>query len=257
MTELRNGSDGQRAGPILSDPGLFVPVRSGRVSEAIVDQLRSLIRSGELPIGTRLPAERDLCKSFGVSRLMIREALRMLEANGLVEIRVGSRGGAFVTSPTPSHITDGLMDLLSTSQLSAVDVTEARRIFELAIVPLVVERATEDDLAELTQLCERTAVARNDGTYTVELSVDFHERVAAATHNPAIAMLMNSLRDAVTFSLVEAHHEGTLGVDEHRAFVDAVRDRNVTKATEVLLAHLGRTAERLRERPPRPENQHG
>ena len=79
--------------------GLFNRINPGRIS-GIVDQIRLLMRQGQLQPGDRLPAERELCEHFGVSRVTVREALRVLEANGLVEIRVGARGGAFVRSPS-------------------------------------------------------------------------------------------------------------------------------------------------------------
>ena len=72
----------------------------------------------------------------------------MLESSGLVEIRVGARGGAFVTTPTSERVGDGLADLLTLSVISAGNVTEVRLILEVGIVPLVCERATDDDLAK-------------------------------------------------------------------------------------------------------------
>src|SRR4051794_26442367 len=72
-----------------STADLFTPVSVGRISEVIVEQMRVLIREGKLVPGDRLPSERSLCERFGVSRVTIREALRVLEASGLVEIRVG------------------------------------------------------------------------------------------------------------------------------------------------------------------------
>src|SRR5690606_3363240 len=124
-----------------ADAELFSPVNLGRVSQVIVDQIRLLIHQGKLRPGDRLPSERELCSRFGVSRVTVREALPVLEAGGLVEIRVGAHGGAFVTMPSNERLGEGLADLLKLSPLTAAEVTEARRIFELGIVPLVVERA--------------------------------------------------------------------------------------------------------------------
>ncbi|SFF24693.1 FadR/GntR family transcriptional regulator [Blastococcus tunisiensis] len=232
-------------GSAPSNAGLFQPVAVGRISQAIVDQVRALIRTGELAIGARLPSERELCERFGVSRVTVREALRVLEANGLIEIRVGSRGGAFVTAPTTGRIGEGITDLLSMSALSAAEVTEARVVFELGVVPLVCERATDEELDELMALCDEAARAREGGTYTVTMSFDFHLRVAAAAHNPALVMLMRSLREPVLMSLREAQHEGRQGVAEHRTFVEAVRARDADRAQRVMAEHLQRTARRV------------
>jgi GntR family transcriptional regulator, transcriptional repressor for pyruvate dehydrogenase complex len=94
------------------------------MSEAIVEQICTLIRNEQLRPGDRLPSER-----VRVSRVTVREALRVLEASGLIEIRVGARGGAFVTSPSSSRIGTGLADLISLSPLTATEVTQARQVF--------------------------------------------------------------------------------------------------------------------------------
>ncbi|MEW2548264.1 FadR/GntR family transcriptional regulator [Streptomyces sp. NPDC047002] len=236
---------GQQAqGPATAAIDAFRPVPgTGRTSTRIVQQIRALIRSGELPVGARLPAERDLCDRLSVSRLTLREALRALEVNGLVEVRTGAYGGAFVTAPTADRAGAGITDLLSTSGLSAAQVTEARIAFELGIVPLVCARATQDDLDELRRLCDEAEEARHLGSYSVEMSFGFHLRVAGATHNPAVGMLMESFREAILMSMREAHHEGTQGVAEHRAYVDAVERRDQRLVRRVLADHLQRTAD--------------
>lgn len=234
-----------REGTAASSPDLFQPVAPGRASQGIVDQVRALIRTGDLQIGARLPPERDLCERLGVSRVTVREGLRALEASGLIEIRIGSRGGAIVTAPTTGRIGEGITDLLSMSGLSAAQVTEGRAVVELGVVPLVCERATDDELDELLALCNEAAAARDVGTYTVTMSFDFHLRVVAAAHSPAIAMLMYSFREPVLMSLREAQHEGQQGVEEHRAFVEAVRARDADLAQQVMAAHLQRTALRV------------
>lgn len=224
--------------------GLFEPMPAVRTSAAIVSQIRGLIRSGQLPIGSRLPAERELCEQLGVSRLSLREALRVLESSGLIEIRLGSHGGAFVTAPTTGSAGQGITDLLSTSGLSAVDVTEARTLFELGVVlPLAGDRATETDVRELRALCADEERARNQGTYSVVVSFAFHLRLAIASHNPAVSMIMESFREAILMSMREAHHEGNQGAGEHRAVVDAIERGDDESAKRIMAAHLLRTAD--------------
>lgn len=224
--------------------GLFEPMPAARTSVAIVSQIRALIRSGRLPIGSRLPAEREMCEHLGVSRLSLREALRVLESNGLVEIRLGSHGGAFVTAPTTGSAGQGITDLLSTSGLSAVNVTEARTLFELGVIlPLAGERATETDLRELRALCDEEEKARNQGTYSVAVSFEFHLRLAMASHNPAVSMIMESFREAILMSMREAHHEGNQGVGEHRAVLGAMERGDSQSARRIMADHLQRTAD--------------
>lgn len=217
----------------------------------IVERIRLLIRQGQLRQGDRLPAERDLCERFGVSRVTVREALRVLESSGLVEIRVGARGGAFVTAPSSDRVGEGLADLISFSALSPAQVTEARRILELGLVPLVCARATERDIADLREICARAQASAQEhsGNYSMDISVEFHIRVAEASHNPAIRMLAESFRRPLLMSLEAAHdlapEMGKVGHQEHLAFVDAVTAGDTGTATRIMDAHLDRTARRV------------
>lgn len=237
-------------GPVEAGKGdLLTRVSIGRISEVIVEQVRLLIRQGQLSAGDRLPSERELCERFGVSRVTVREALRVLEANGLVEIRVGARGGAFVTAPSSRLVGEGIADLITLASLTAVEVTEARLVFELGIVPLVCERATKDDIAALYEICDRSSAALEGDSYPLELSAEWHTRYAQAAHNRAVAMLVESLHGPLLMSLERAREavpaHGRRGVEEHRALVDAIARRSVRKATDLMSTHLTRTAERL------------
>jgi DNA-binding FadR family transcriptional regulator len=250
---MPGSEDSSRAGKKASSPpvgpDLFSRVSVGRISEIIVEQIRLLMRQGQLKPGDRLPPERDLCERFGVSRVTVREALRMLESSGLVEIRVRARGGAFVTAPSSSRVGDDLTDLLTLSMSSGADVTEVRAVLEVGIVPLVCERATEEDLFDLDMICQRSEEALHQGGYTMGMSLEFHIRVAEATHNPAVSMLAQSFRGPILMSLQEAKNAapemGDLGTREHERFTEAIRRRDPEAATRIMSEHLTRTAHRL------------
>jgi GntR family transcriptional repressor for pyruvate dehydrogenase complex len=235
--------------PAPAEEAIFRPVSVGRISEIIVEQIRELMRQGQLKPGDRLPPERDLCERFGVSRVTVREALRMLESSGLVQIRVGARGGAFVTAPSSDRVGEGLTDMLTLSAISAADVTEIRLILEVGIVPLVCERATEQDIADLEEICERSEAALRTGEYSMGYSLEFHTRVARATHNPAVVMLVDSFRGPIHMSLEQAREVapemGGLGTREHERFIEAVRRRAPDEATRIMREHLERTARRV------------
>jgi DNA-binding FadR family transcriptional regulator len=230
---------------------LLTRVTIGRISEVIVEQVRLLIREGQLSAGDRLPSERELCERFGVSvsRVTVREALRVLEANGLVEIRVGARGGAFVTAPSSRLVGEGIADLITLESLTATEVTESRMVFELGIMPLVCQRATSDDIAALYEICDRSSAALKDDEYPLELSAEWHTRYAQSAHNRAIAMLVESLHGPLLMSLERAREaaplHGRLGVEEHRSLVDAIAKRSIPRATKLMNIHLARTADRL------------
>lgn len=230
--------------------GLFNRINPGRISGIIVDQIRLLMHQGQLLPGDRLPAERELCEHFGVSRVTVREGLRVLEANGLVEIRVGARGGAFVRTPSKDRVGEGILDYLTMSSVTSGDVTELRMVLELGIIPLVCARATEEDVEELLALCHQAREALAAGTYDMSYSAEFHTRVTQCAHNGAIELLLPSLHGPLLMSLEEAQQVapqmGRRGVQEHLAFVEAVRDHQTDEAVEIMRAHLERTAARVR-----------
>lgn len=219
------------------------------MSAAIVDQVRGLIRSEQLKPGDRLPSERALGERMGVSRVTVREALRVLEAGGLVEIRVGAHGGAFVTSPSSSRLGSDFADLIGLSTLTASDVTEARKIVEIGIIPLVVARATAEDIAELRAMIEDHQAALGEGRYGMAMSAEFHIRVAACTHNGAIEMMVHSFHGPLLMSLrkaqVAAPLMGHKGTNEHREFLDAIAAKDSDRATQIMTTHLARTARRV------------
>ena len=228
---------------------MFSRVSSRRISEVIVEQIRELIRQGQLVPGSRLPAERELCERFGVSRVTVREALRVLEATGLVDIRIGARGGAFVTAPSAMRVGKGITDLLTMSALTAEEVTEARRIFELGIIPLICERADEEDLQALTKLCDDADRALEQDAYTMTMSSAFHSRLAEAAHNGAVSLLADCFHGPVLMSLETAHsvapYMGAVGAGEHRELINAIRRKNPKAAIKIMTEHLDRTAGRV------------
>ncbi len=228
---------------------LFSPVTSARISATIVNQIRALIHQGQLSPGDRLPSERELCTSFGVSRITIRDALRVLESSGLIEIRVGAHGGAYVTAPTSSNIISGITDMLAMSSLSAAEITEARIIFELGIIELVCERAKEEDFEELEEILERSRASLETSSYNTDLSAEFHVRLAKSAHNRTLNLIIESFHGPLRYSLLEAKHAapamGHPGVLEHHELLKALQNRDAATARDVLYRHLSRTYHRL------------
>ena len=227
----------------------FTRVSTGRISADIVDQIKVAIRDGRLTPGDQLPPERDLTRQLGVSRVSVRDALRMLEATGLVEVRVGARGGAFVTAPAPRLVSEGLADMLMLAETTPAEVTEARKIFELGMLELACERRTDEDVAALEEICDRADAALAAGSYDAAISAEFHTRLARCAHNTAIALFAETFQGPLLRSLQQARkldpQMGRVGALEHRALVDAIRAREPKAAKEILSNHLGRTAQRV------------
>ena len=223
------------------DDDLFEPITVARASSAIAEQIRTAIVTGKLTAGERLSPERELAEEFGVSRVPVRDALRSLEAMGLSVVRVGARGGAFVTMPTGSRVAQAMSDMLMMSVVSPEDVVEARLIVELGTITLACARATDEDVAALRELAERSEKALAAGTYTRELSWEFHSLVAAAAHNGAVDGLTQSFRSTLSMHPVRAR-EGAkahaLTVEEHARILAAVEARDAATARHEMAQHL-------------------
>ena len=220
---------------------MFAPIAVARASSAIAAQIREAILGGRIREGQRLPPERELAEQFGVSRVTVRDALRGLEALGLVEVRVGARGGAFVTAPTGSHIGQTMGDMMVMNAVSPEDIVEARLVVELGTITLASSRATDDDLGALRELSSRARDALDGGTYTRELSWEFHSLVAVAAHNSALAGLASSFRSSLSMHPIRTRegtraHERT--VEEHARILDALERRDGDAARREMAHHL-------------------
>jgi DNA-binding FadR family transcriptional regulator len=233
--------------------GLFAPVSVARASSAIADQIRAAIVGGKLQQGDRLAPERELAEQFGVSRVTVRDALRALEAMGLLEVKVGARGGAFVTAPTGAVVAQTMSDMMLMSAVTPEDVVEARLIVELGTVTLACARATDEDLRLLREHCERAKDALAAKTYTRELSWDFHALLARMAHNGAVDGLTQSFRSTLSLHAVRVREPRgrsfAATVDEHFAILDALERRDADAARHHMAEHLMRgtnLAERAR-----------
>jgi GntR family transcriptional repressor for pyruvate dehydrogenase complex len=224
--------------------GLFMPVSSARISVGIADQIRSAILEGKLKPGNRLPNERHLAEQFGVSRVTVRDALRSLETSGLIEVRVGATGGAFVTAPSTEVVGEGISNMLVLSKVDPDEIAEARLIMEVGTVSLAVERANAEDIAALRELCDESDRAYAAGEYHTDLSRAFHTALAHAAHNRAVELVAATFAGPLSLQPVrdreplEWSHGRT--VAEHRALVDAIEARDAEQARRVMTEHLRR-----------------
>lgn len=227
----------------------FVRVRGNSPSAEVVRQIRVAIFDGRLTSGDQLPPERQLADIFAVSRGTLRDALRTLQANGLIKVRVGAKGGTFVTAPQPGQLAERITHMLALSELTAAEVTEARVILELGALPLICRRATDEDIDALEELCDRSDAALAAGTHTFDYSVAFHVRLAQASHSSATSLIIDSLHEPLLRSMVAAGsvapQMAPQGSREHRALVAAIRARDLGQAHAVLGDHLSRTLDRV------------
>lgn len=177
----------------------FSPITPQRAFEEIAAQIRELVASGKLRPGDRLPAERGLSARFNVSRNTLREALRALELSGMIELRKGATGGAFVLPGSSGVIVNGLRDLYHLGAITPQHLTEARIWLSATVVRVACERLTEEDLQALEANVEAAVRAQKAGNFEAraDLHREFHNLLAAATRNPIIQVTMEGVMEVM------------------------------------------------------------
>lgn len=179
----------------LTKSNHFEAIAPARAVDEISAQVRAMIAGGKLKPGDRLPSERDLAARLHVSRNTLREALRALENAGIVEMRKGATGGAFLLPGSSNVIVTGLRDLYHLGAITPEQLTEARIWLSDIVVRVACERVTADDLAALEANIAAAAQAGVEGKFDERerLNREFHLILARATRNPIMAITMESV----------------------------------------------------------------
>jgi GntR family transcriptional repressor for pyruvate dehydrogenase complex len=224
--------------------GLTKPIEVRRLYQQIADQIRELIDNGEFPIGTRLPAERDLAQKLGVSRPSLREALIALEIEGSVDIRMGS--GVYITgSPNRSQpLGRSLGD-------SPTELMQARAAIEGAAIVLSASRITDDALVALRKLLEDMRDEIEAGNKPLDIDRQFHLIIAEHSGNSILSRLVTDLFDErhspISAQLrvkYEDRDTWQFAIEEHQAILDALEARDPLQAQAAMHIHLERSRRR-------------
>jgi GntR family transcriptional repressor for pyruvate dehydrogenase complex len=215
-----------------------------RTFEEICERIREQLALGVLKPGDKLPRERDLAEQFGVSRNVLKEALRSLEMAGLLRLQKGVKGGAFIQEGDMGRMNDVVRDMLSLGAISVREISEGRiQILDL-IVRLACERAQAADFQALEANIERADFATREGRWLdrVECSREFYKLLAAATGNKVMAMIMESVTEIhMRFVYAKVASSGVSMpqlVEKRRQFLSALRARDLSSATRLMRVHL-------------------
>lgn len=175
----------------------FRPVETRRAFEEIAAQIRGQLARQRLRAGDRLPAERDLATQFGVSRNTLREALRSLEIAGLLELKKGATGGAFIREGGGEAAIAGLADLYHLGTIRPEHLTEARLLIGTEVARLACARRKAEDLAALRKNVEaaEAATAEGDVERRAAVNYEFHRLLARAAQNPVLTILTDALME--------------------------------------------------------------
>ncbi|MEA2582360.1 MAG: hypothetical protein QOF33_445 [Thermomicrobiales bacterium] len=202
-------------------------------TDAVRDQLTRSITSGELKVGTKLPPEHELARTFGVSRTVVREALGSLKGMGLVVTHVGR--GTFVQAFRP-NISAGLLG----GRFSAGELHEVRSHLEIPAAALAARCRSNEDLEHLRSVVDAQAEC-DDPVEWVTLDMAFHRGLAKATGNRVLETLIEDLGDLqMEQSLALASMPGRLasGTREHKQILTAVEAQSETRAAKAMRKHL-------------------
>ncbi|MEU7317304.1 FadR/GntR family transcriptional regulator [Streptomyces sp. NPDC007083] len=234
----------------------FQPVRPVRAYQRVAEQIEERILAGQLPPGSRLPAERELVRQFEVGRSTIREALRVLQSAGLIRSRPGDPLGAEVLGVSPDTLSHALGRLARSHLSGPAELIQFRMVLDAESYRLAARLHTDDDLRRLTELVDRMAdcarAAGSGGTPPdthafSQADAGFHRVVAEASGNALLALCARAVHDAVVDAIERTlqHARDAGGAAErmhhstrhHRLVVEALGSRDGARA-----ARLGRQA---------------
>jgi len=207
--------------------------------EQVVQALERRILSGELRAGERLPTEGELGAELGVSRTVVRDAVRTLTTRRLVRVRHGF--GMEVASPSYLPIAHALADYLMRSDATVGDVLEAREALDRQLAPLAARNATEEDVARVAADFERFAAAAADGDAAVgqDAHLEFHLGFVRAMHLPALELMLKPMAEVILLSSVRPSPDpARWEVESHRPLVEALRARDEGALVEAVEHHF-------------------
>jgi DNA-binding FadR family transcriptional regulator len=228
---------------------LFMPIQaieSQRLYRQISSQLRTLILDGEFPVGSRLPAERDLAVQLGVSRPSLREALIALEVEGYIEVRMGS--GIYVCEP-PSPAGGGF-DL--SGEEGPLELIRARAVVEGEIAAIAAKTGRKPQFDAVEEAIQMMEAAAGAGVTPIDADRLFHLRIAEATGNSVLVGVVGRLFDArlgPLFDQLHSHFETpdvwAQAIAEHREVLKALRAKDPAQARAALQKHMDIAYKRL------------
>jgi GntR family transcriptional repressor for pyruvate dehydrogenase complex len=224
----------------------FQPIQSRRIFEEILAQIEDLFATGQLVQGDRLPPERDLAEQFGTSRTSVREAMRVLEALGVVEVKPGGDNGAVLVTHPARAFRDILQYQLALRHIDMPALVEFRIVLESWTAGTAAERREADVLERLENVL---AAMAGEMAYTQfqEFDSAFHLEIARASGNDLFALTLEGARTTIERAMLEAIAAAAAAdwpstqarlVEEHNAILKAIATGDSAAATALMTAHI-------------------
>lgn len=228
----------------------LTPMQIPKASDVLADDLRERILRGDFPEGTALPPERELVLQTRMSRTTVREALRILEVQGLVRIKTGRSGGAFVQKPGQESVASSVGLLIRGRQIRMTALLETREAIEPQCARLAAKYHTDEDVRLLEEANDAIALKGPLAAF-LQANVDWHVAVARATHNELLMGFMVALSQAIYAStdnqgFIDEEVRATT-LKAHQSITDAIRDREPDAAVRRMTRHVHAYAEAVLE----------
>lgn len=178
---------------------MFKSVQPNRISSSIMDQIKEAVFQNKLMPGDRLPSEHELMEQFNASRVTVREALRTLEYSGILEIKRGSRGGAFIKNQNSKMVTNFLQDMFTIGKIKISDLTEVRLALEPLSAKVAASRAKESSLKQIGMNLkdDKNLLEKGELSDSRLCHMEFHRLIAQASGNPVIFFMIDSMMDVL------------------------------------------------------------
>jgi len=225
------------ASPSLSG---FKTIEKASVKDQTLEQLKNYILSGVVRLGERLPSERALADVLGVGRYSVREALKVLEAVGLVESRVGD--GTFLTTNTGASFGRILGLSLATWGGTIIELLDARKMIEAEAARAAAERASPEEIDLIERELETMRANMDRAQPYLQADFNFHRRIGEASHNAIISQFVSNLIDLLEEALRESRSDSlpaqAEGGGTHQAIYDAIARRDADAAGNLMRGHI-------------------
>lgn len=221
---------------------MFESAKFSRISENIVEQIRQAVLRGDLKPGDRLPAEKDLAARFGVSKASLREAFRALETMGMLEVKQGMSGGAFVREVDLRTARDNFINYIFFQNPSVEDFTQLRLLYEPQLAQIAAEKICKQKLSFLEKNLEETR-KKLDSTqgFSYDLDIEFHKTIAEASGNCLISLVIDTMQNALIHikQLLQPDYEFSKQVYlAHNRIVEAIKGKDPARAADEMRCHI-------------------
>jgi len=221
----------------------FNPIKKDRASKIVIEQIKSAIQNGDFLPGDKLPPERDLAKQFSVSRGVVREAISVLEAKGVVEVKAGK--GVFLNTNAQEDLFDLLNSLLEHEDSSLSELLELRQSIESQAAYYAAERRTNKELDKIRDAMNKMEDCFQKGMVAAQEDFEFHMAVAEASHNSMMVHTLRLISDFIIQGLYESRTDALLipgqnkiAMEEHKKIYIAIRDMEPESARIAMINHL-------------------